>query len=180
MPNSQSVFKGSTLLSSKRGTIACASTPGTVSNLNLSERGRFDALIGRFNGTEPFRGKPGSVSFNGLTHQLVEEGKLMSSPFQEDKTSFLWVLAPVALISSLILPQFFLANLIEAFVKDEMLLGISILTQPLPYFESCPILVSNCGPVRLSLLSRGYDLLMHNTLLFSNVIAFLFYHLHHR
>ncbi|GLT58093.1 hypothetical protein SLA2020_310150 [Shorea laevis] len=126
MPNSQSVFKGSTLLSSKRGTIACASTPGTVSNSNLSERGHFDALIGRFNGAEPFRGKSGSVSFHGLTHQLVEEGKLISSPFQEDKTSFLWVLAPVALISSLILPQFFLANLIEAFVKDEMLLEIAV------------------------------------------------------
>ncbi|KAH9692758.1 hypothetical protein KPL70_016476 [Citrus sinensis] len=77
-----------------------------------------------FNGPEPFRGKSGSVSFCGLTHQLVEEGKLMSAPFQEDKGSFLWILAPVVLISSLILPQMFLGNVIEDFIKDNLLMEI--------------------------------------------------------
>lgn len=75
-------------------------------------------------GVEPFRGKSGSVSFHGLTHQLVEENKLMSAPFQEEKGSLLWVLAPVALICSLIVPQFFLSNAIEAFFKDETLIEI--------------------------------------------------------
>ncbi|MBA0625604.1 hypothetical protein Godav_003386 [Gossypium davidsonii] len=74
-------------------------------------------------GVEPFRGKSGSVSFHGLTHQLVEENKLMSAPFQEEKGSLLWVLAPVALICSLIVPQFFFSNAIEAFFKDETLIG---------------------------------------------------------
>ncbi|KAJ0230778.1 Uncharacterized protein HA466_0304940 [Hirschfeldia incana] len=69
---------------------------------------------------ELFRGKSGSVSFNGLTHQLVEESKLVSGPFQEeDKGSFLWVLAPAVLISSLILPQFFLSGAIEATFKND-------------------------------------------------------------
>ncbi|KAL1093199.1 hypothetical protein V6Z11_D06G014100 [Gossypium hirsutum] len=75
-------------------------------------------------GVEPFRGKSGSVSFHGLTHQLVEENKLMSAPFQEEKGSLLWVLAPVALICSLIVPQFFFSNAIEAFFKDETLIEI--------------------------------------------------------
>lgn len=69
---------------------------------------------------ELFRGKSGSVSFNGLTHQLVEESKLVSAPFQEeDKGSLWWVLAPAVLISSLILPQFFLSGAIEATFKND-------------------------------------------------------------
>ncbi|MBA0720634.1 hypothetical protein Golax_008247 [Gossypium laxum] len=48
----------------------------------------------------------------------------MSAAFQEDKGSFLWVLAPIALISSLILPQFFFSSAIEAFFKDDTLVGI--------------------------------------------------------
>ncbi|KAF7817544.1 putative transmembrane protein [Senna tora] len=77
-----------------------------------------------YHGAEPFRGKPGSVSFHGLTHQMVEEGKLVSAPFLEHKGSFFWVLAPIAFISSLILPQFFLANVIETFLKNEILVDI--------------------------------------------------------
>ncbi|KAJ8772651.1 hypothetical protein K2173_027828 [Erythroxylum novogranatense] len=69
-------------------------------------------------GVEPFSGKSGSVSFCGLTHQSIEEGGLMSAPFNVDKSSFLWLLGPVALISSLIVPQFFLGQTIEAFLKD--------------------------------------------------------------
>ncbi|MBA0691629.1 hypothetical protein Goari_009246 [Gossypium aridum] len=74
-----------------------------------------------FGGVELCHGKSGSISFHGLTHQLVEESKLMSAAFQEDKGSFLWVLAPIALISSLILPQFFFSSAIEAFFKDDTL-----------------------------------------------------------
>ncbi|XP_010500373.1 PREDICTED: uncharacterized protein LOC104777763 [Camelina sativa] len=68
---------------------------------------------------ELFRGKSGSVSFNGLTHQLVEESKLVSAPFQEEKGSLLWLLAPVVLIASFILPQFFLTGAIEATFKND-------------------------------------------------------------
>ncbi|KAI4388406.1 hypothetical protein MLD38_000734 [Melastoma candidum] len=75
-------------------------------------------------GVEPFRGKSGSVSFYGLTHQLVEEGKLESAPFEKNKGSLLWVLAPVALISSLIVPQFLLGNAIEAFLNNETFVEI--------------------------------------------------------
>ncbi|KAH1065676.1 hypothetical protein J1N35_030663 [Gossypium stocksii] len=77
-----------------------------------------------FGGVESCHGKSGSIYFHGLTHQLVEESKLMSASFQEDKGSFLWVLAPIALISSLILPQFFFSSAIEAFFKDDTLVGI--------------------------------------------------------
>ncbi|KAG8494193.1 hypothetical protein CXB51_011463 [Gossypium anomalum] len=50
----------------------------------------------------------------------------MSASFQEDKGSFLWVLAPIALISSLILPQFFFSSAIEAFFKDDTLVGLRV------------------------------------------------------
>jgi hypothetical protein len=82
---------------------------------------------------ELFRGKSGSVSFNGLTHQLVEESKLVSAPFQEEKGSFLWVLAPVVLISSLILPQFFLSGIIEATFKNDTVAGRSGFTTALMF-----------------------------------------------
>ncbi|OWM74481.1 hypothetical protein CDL15_Pgr003984 [Punica granatum] len=98
----------------------CALSSDSKGGIGLSgSKGSADVPIVRSSGVEPFRGKSGSVSFYGLTHQLVEEAKLESAPFMEDKGSFMWLLAPVALISSLILPQFFLVNAIEAFVKNE-------------------------------------------------------------
>jgi len=80
--------------------------------------------VSTFNGVEPFHGKSGSVSFCGLTHQSVEEGKLESAPFEEKGGSYLWVLAPTAFIASLILPQFFVDNVVEAFLNDTILIGI--------------------------------------------------------
>ncbi|XVF73667.1 hypothetical protein PTKIN_Ptkin13bG0001200 [Pterospermum kingtungense] len=112
------------LRASNRGEIVCASFSDPNSSLKLSGKEKSGVAISRFGGVEPFRGKSGSVSFHGLTHQLVEESKLMSAPFQEEKGSLLWVLAPVAFISSLILPQFFFSNAIEAFLKDETLVEI--------------------------------------------------------
>ena len=41
--------------------------------------------VSRLNGVEAFRGKSGSISFHGLTHLLVEEGKLMLASFGENK-----------------------------------------------------------------------------------------------
>jgi hypothetical protein len=73
---------------------------------------------------EPFHGKSGSVSFYGLTHQSVEEGKLESAPFKQEEKSYFWVLAPVVFISSLILPQFFISTVVEAFFDDLILTGI--------------------------------------------------------
>lgn len=125
-PSSKQMFEVSLLLNLKRGgrITMCASSSDSTRSVGLSgEKGRSDVQIIRSGGVEPLRGKSGSVSFYGLTHQLVEEGKLESAPFVEDKGSFLWLLAPVALISSLILPQFFVSNAIEAFVKNETLLG---------------------------------------------------------
>ncbi|KAF2309946.1 hypothetical protein GH714_005722 [Hevea brasiliensis] len=111
---------------SKLGVIVRASSSNSSGNTNLKLLGRDDAAVpaDRFHGSEPFRGKSGSASFYGLTHQSVEEGKLVSTPFAEDKGSLLWVLGPVALISSLIVPQFFVANAIEAFIRDEVLVAM--------------------------------------------------------
>ncbi|KAK7352365.1 hypothetical protein VNO80_17785 [Phaseolus coccineus] len=86
-------------------------------------------LCSTFNGEEPFHGKSGSVSFCGLTHQLVEEGKSESAPFEEKGGSFLWALAPTAFIASLILPQFFVDNVVEAFLNDTIFLDtVSLFT----------------------------------------------------
>lgn len=101
--------------------------------MRLSGREKSGVPTSSFHGREPFRGKSGSVSFYGLTHQSVEEGKLVSAPFSEDNGSYLWVLGPVALISSLIFPQFFFANAIEAFLKDGVLVGTLQLSEPFPF-----------------------------------------------
>ncbi|XP_057434893.1 uncharacterized protein LOC130727698 [Lotus japonicus] len=80
--------------------------------------------VDAYNGVEPFRGKSGSVSFCGLTHQLVEEGKLESAPFNEEESSYFWLLGPAAFLSCLILPQFFVGNVVEAFFNDMILVDI--------------------------------------------------------
>ncbi|ESR48138.1 hypothetical protein KPL70_016476 [Citrus sinensis] len=123
-PNLKHKIEGYSAWSSKRGAILCASNSGSDTKLGFPSGENSSLPVAIFNGPEPFRGKSGSVSFCGLTHQLVEEGKLMSAPFQEDKGSFLWILAPVVLISSLILPQMFLGNVIEDFIKDNLLMEI--------------------------------------------------------
>ncbi|KAM0951532.1 hypothetical protein DsansV1_C03g0026571 [Dioscorea sansibarensis] len=75
-------------------------------------------------GMEPLRGKPGYVSFSGLSYQMLEESELVSSPFKDNGRSFMWVAGPVALISSLLLPQLFLSNAIEALLQDPILAEI--------------------------------------------------------
>ncbi|KAG6476024.1 uncharacterized protein LOC122025512 [Zingiber officinale] len=66
-------------------------------------------------------GKSGSASFCGLTHQTVEERKLASPPLKDGTGSLVWVLGPLALISSAVLPQFFLRSVIESVLRDEVL-----------------------------------------------------------
>lgn len=73
---------------------------------------------------EPFNGKSGSVLFCGLTYQSVEEAKMVSALFDEKKGSYLWVLGPAVFILSLIMPQFFLGNAVQAVFKDELLVGV--------------------------------------------------------
>ncbi|KAG6531312.1 uncharacterized protein LOC122050262 [Zingiber officinale] len=70
------------------------------------------------------RGKSGSVSFCGLTHQMLEERKLIASPFKDGTGTIVWVLGPLALISSLVFPQFFLSAFIESVLGDEILAEI--------------------------------------------------------
>ncbi|GAB2291344.1 hypothetical protein Dimus_025602 [Dionaea muscipula] len=70
-------------------------------------------------GFEPFRGKSGSVSFHGLTYQSVEESQLISSPFKLDDGSFLWLVAPAALISALLLPPPFITYVVETTINNE-------------------------------------------------------------
>ncbi|XP_002510322.2 uncharacterized protein LOC8260921 [Ricinus communis] len=112
--------------SNKRVTIrASSSNSSRNTNLELSDREGTGVPDASFNELEPFRGKSGSISFYGLTHQSVEAGKLVSAPFNgEDNGSFLWILGPAALIASLFIPQFFISNVIEAFLKDEILVEI--------------------------------------------------------
>ncbi|XP_034674729.1 uncharacterized protein LOC117905945 isoform X2 [Vitis riparia] len=116
--------KECSLSSFGRGATLCSLNSNSDAKLKYSGREITSVSGNGFDGVEPFRGKSGSVSFHGLTHQRVEESKLASSPFKEGTGSFLWVLAPVALISSLVLPQFFLDSAIEAILKDEVLAEI--------------------------------------------------------
>lgn len=108
---------------SYKGVIVCAAESNSEANLKFSEEEEVEMCVDE---VEPFRGKSGSVSFRGSTHQLVEEGKWASSPSKEGTGSLLWVLAPVALISSIVLPQLLLSTVIDVFIKDEILLGKKI------------------------------------------------------
>ncbi|CAI9281754.1 unnamed protein product [Lactuca saligna] len=100
--------------SSRRGYLMCAINDA---KLKVTDQNATD-----MNGVEPFRGKSGSVSFIGLTHQLVEEDKLVSTPFKENR-SLLWVVGPIALISSILIPQFF-GLMSEELLKDVVLTEI--------------------------------------------------------
>ncbi|KAK4429115.1 hypothetical protein Salat_1211700 [Sesamum alatum] len=91
-----------------------------VRSANLNSSRKLGFRVEARKGSEPFRGKSGSVSFGGLTHQSVEESKLVSSPFKENTGSLLWVLAPVALISSLVVPQFFIVGAVEDIFKNQV------------------------------------------------------------
>lgn len=102
--------------------IVCAAESNSEANLKFSE----EEVKMCVDEVEPFRGKSGSVSFQGSSHQSVEEGKWASSPSKEGTGSLLWVLAPVALISSIVLPQLLLSTVIDVFIKDEILLGKKI------------------------------------------------------
>lgn len=95
-----------------------ASNSNSEANLNLSRQ-----KITAIDGVEPFRGKSGAVSFIGLTHQMIEEAKLESAPFEKNAGSYFWVLGPIALISSFLLQQF-IAIAISGLLRDEILLGI--------------------------------------------------------
>ena len=72
---------------------------------------------------EPYGGKSASVSFCGLTYHALEERELVSSPIKEGAGSFMWIAGPLALISSLVVPQFFFSGFIEAALSDEILSG---------------------------------------------------------
>lgn len=87
---------------------------------NLVSPRKSDFRIFARKGSDPLRGKSGSVSFGGLNHQSVEESKLVSAPFKEGTGSLLWALAPVALISALVVPQFFVATAVEDAFKNEV------------------------------------------------------------
>ncbi|PKA60964.1 BTB/POZ domain-containing protein [Apostasia shenzhenica] len=76
------------------------------------------------NTLDAFRGKSGCVSFCGLSHQLLESRKLVSSPFGDGRGSIIWILAPIGLISSWLLPHLFLNIAIEVILKDEVLAEI--------------------------------------------------------
>ncbi|KAJ4841064.1 hypothetical protein Tsubulata_023570 [Turnera subulata] len=114
--NLRNTRNGFWLLSLKRGVIVCASSGSNSSNGVPSRR---------CNGEDPFSGKTGSVTFHGFTHQSMEEAKLVTAPFGKVKSSYLWVMAPSALTLSLILPQFFVVNVIEAVLKDVVLVEMA-------------------------------------------------------
>ncbi|KAL6982810.1 hypothetical protein U1Q18_016203 [Sarracenia purpurea var. burkii] len=115
------ISKDSSVWRFNKGFAVYASSSNHQAKSNSSEREGSPVHLNGGDGVVPFHGKSGSVSFHGLTHQLVEEDKLVSTPFKEGTGSLLWVLAPVAFISSLVLPQFFLTTAIDAFLKDDIL-----------------------------------------------------------
>nr|GMD89085.1 wall-associated receptor kinase-like 14 [Ipomoea batatas] len=103
----------------RNGAIVCLSNSSSSEKLSSSETGNRSVSANGISGLEPFQGKTGCVSFAGLTHQLVEERKLESAPSGEEAQSFMWVVAPVALISSFLLPPFLVYIAVDG-IKNEV------------------------------------------------------------
>lgn len=132
LPGLNQRIKESSLSRLTRGFVVYASSSNEEDKLSFSGR-----VNTNFDGVEPFRGKSGSVSFSGITHHLVEEDRLVSAPFEESGGSFLWIWGPIALISSLLLPQFVVNNVFGGFIKGEVTSGrIFISSNSL----NCPLL----------------------------------------
>ncbi|MQL77032.1 hypothetical protein Taro_009462 [Colocasia esculenta] len=75
---------------------------------------------GRHGRTVPCPGASGTRARSG---HPTRERQLVSAPFKEGTGSFLWILGPLAFISSLLLPQIFLSSFVEATIKDDILAG---------------------------------------------------------
>lgn len=101
-----------------RGVIVCAANSGSSGREVVKAKGKVD------NGFEPVRGNAGCVTFRGLSHQSVEESQLVSAPFKPESGSLLWVLGPVVLISSLVMPLFFFGNTVEELFRNEVVAEI--------------------------------------------------------
>lgn len=106
----------------RNGAIVCLSNSSSSEKLSSSETENRSVAANGISGLEPFQGKTGCVSFAGLTHQLVEERKLESAPSGEEAQSFMWVVAPVALISSFLLPPFLVYIAVDG-IKNEVFSG---------------------------------------------------------
>ncbi|KAK2993248.1 hypothetical protein RJ640_015727, partial [Escallonia rubra] len=121
VPSLKRTTKKTSFWSLRRGCVAAASSSDPKGPLSSSGRETTGVSGSGYDGVDPFRGKSGSISYIGLTHQLVEEGRLVSVPHDENAGSFLWVLAPVALILSIVLPQFLLDLAIGGVLQEEIL-----------------------------------------------------------
>ncbi|MQL97354.1 hypothetical protein Taro_030045 [Colocasia esculenta] len=61
------------------------------------------------------------ADLSSFLYSSHRDRQLVSAPFKEGTGSFLWILGPLAFISSLLLPQIFLSSFVEATIKDEIL-----------------------------------------------------------
>ncbi|XP_047981060.1 uncharacterized protein LOC125222466 isoform X2 [Salvia hispanica] len=107
-----------------KSVVSSLRSEGFIRAANLISPRKLDFRVFVRKGSEGFHGKSGSVSFGGLSHQSVEEGKLVSAPFKEGTGSLLWALAPAALIAALIVPQFFVAAAVEEAFRNEIFAGL--------------------------------------------------------
>lgn len=67
-----------------------------------------------------FDGKPGFVAFNGGNYQHLKEGELSLTSSEEGNRSLIWLLGPIALVASVVLPPFYLRKSFEAVFGDSL------------------------------------------------------------
>jgi hypothetical protein len=67
-----------------------------------------------------FDGKPGFVAFGGGNHQHLKEGEFSSTSSEEGNRSLIWLLGPIALVASVVLPPFYLRKSFEAVFGDSL------------------------------------------------------------
>lgn len=65
-------------------------------------------------------GKPGFVVFSGGNHQHLKEGELSLTSTEEGNRSLIWLLGPIALVASVVLPPFYLRKFFEAIFGDSL------------------------------------------------------------
>lgn len=65
-------------------------------------------------------GKPGFVAFSGGYHQHLKEGEFSLTSSEEGNRSLIWLLGPIALVASVVLPPFYLRKSFEAVFGDSL------------------------------------------------------------
>ena len=98
-----------------------STTPNVVKESEVVNELRSDPMISLDKRDSSNQGRSGFVSF--YSAGLVQPDFQETHETNEAWTSILWILGPVALLSSLVLPPFFLRKIFEVLLEESLVSG---------------------------------------------------------